>query len=91
MSISRQTIEDRCIDLIAQAKQIPRESVLPESTFEELGLDSLDKVTLAFDIEETYDIDIPESSLATIRSLAEMVAGIERAVAAKNETVAGMS
>jgi acyl carrier protein len=91
MNSGRQSIQERCIELIAQAKQVPRESVLPESTFEELGLDSLDKVTLAFDVEETYDISIPESQLATIRSLQEMVTGIERALAAKNETVSGTS
>jgi acyl carrier protein len=91
MSPTRQSIEDRCIELIAQARQLPRESIRPDSTFEELGLDSLDKVTLAFDIEETYNIDIPESSLATIRSVPEMVAGIERAIAAKHGPSAGPS
>lgn len=91
MDNSRQSIQERCIELIAQAKQIPCETIQPESTFEELGLDSLDKVTLAFDVEETYDISIPESSLATIRTLQEMVTGIEQTVVAKRKTPSAAS
>ena len=84
MSISRQEIQERCIEFIAQARQIPAADIRKESTFEELALDSLDKVTLAYDVEEAYDIRIPESSLASIHSVQDMVAGIERAIGAKS-------
>ena len=79
-SIPEQDITEQCITLIAQAKQIPPASIHPDSTFEELALDSLDKVTLAYDVEEAYNIRIPETSLATITSVHEMVSGIQRAL-----------
>ena len=76
-------IQQHCIELIAAAKKVPPETITPASTFEEIGLDSLDRVTLAFDLEEAYDIAIPESALATIKSVSEMAAAIQQAVAAK--------
>ena len=76
-------IQQHCIELIAAAKKVPPETLSPASTFEEIGLDSLDKVTLAFDVEEAYDIAIPESALATIDNIGAMAAAIQQAVAAK--------
>jgi acyl carrier protein len=73
----------RCIALIAAVKQIPAETITSGSTFDELGMDSLDRMTLAFDVEESYDIAIPESRLATIHSVGDMVAGVEEAIHAK--------
>lgn len=78
-----ETIQQHCIELIATAKKVSPETLSPASTFEEIGLDSLDKVTLAFDVEEAYDIAIPESALATIQSISEMAAAIQQAVEAK--------
>ena len=76
-------IQQRCIDLIAQVKQISAATITPATTFEELAIDSLDKVSIAFDIEELYKIDIPEHRLATIHSVADMVSGIEQALEAQ--------
>jgi len=81
-----ETIQQHCIKLIATAKKVPPETLSPASTFEEIGLDSLDKVTLAFDVEEAYDIAIPESALATIDNIGKMAAAIQQAVAAKPAT-----
>ena len=79
------SIELRCIELIAVQKGLSPEAVKLESTFEQLEMDSLDKVTLAFDIEETYGIDIPESALATIKSVKDMVKGVELAIETKGK------
>ncbi|MBW8746734.1 MAG: acyl carrier protein [Acidobacteria bacterium] len=81
-----ETIQQHCIKLIATAKKVPPETLSPASTFDEIGLDSLDKVTLAFDVEEAYDIAIPESALATIDNIGAMAAAIQQAVAAKAVT-----
>ena len=81
-----ETIQQHCIELIAAAKKVPRETLSPASTFDEIGLDSLDKVTLAFDVEEAYDIAIPESALAMVHSIGEMAAAIQQAVEAKPVT-----
>ena len=81
--MSTEEIQQRCIQLIAEQKQISPDTITPATTFEELNVDSLDRVTLAFDVEEAYDIAIPESALATIRSVGEMADAIEKAIAMK--------
>ncbi len=77
------SIVDECIALIAKQKSIAPEQIRIESTFDELALDSLDRVSLAFDIEEKYGIEIPEDKLGQIRTVKDMVTGIEEALRQK--------
>ena len=77
------SIADQCIALIAKQKSIPLDQIRLESTFDELALDSLDRVSLAFDIEEKYEIEIPEDKLGQIRTVKDMVTGVEDALRQK--------
>jgi acyl carrier protein len=76
-------VAEECIALIAKQKSISPEQVRLDSTFDELAVDSLDRVSLAFDIEEKYDIEIPEQKLGQIKTVNDMVVGIEEAVRQK--------
>ncbi|ADV81247.1 phosphopantetheine-binding protein [Terriglobus saanensis SP1PR4] len=78
-------IAEECIALIAAAKQLPAEQVTLDSTFEDLAVDSLDRVSLSFDVEEKYGIEIPDSRLHTILTVRDMVEGVEEALRAKVE------
>ncbi|MGB9029389.1 MAG: phosphopantetheine-binding protein [Acidobacteriaceae bacterium] len=77
-------IAEECIALIAKQKSIAPEQIRLDSTLEELSLDSLDRVSLAFDLEEKYDIEIPEDKLGQIKTVNDMVTGIEEAVRQKS-------
>jgi acyl carrier protein len=77
-------VAEECIALIAKQKSIPPEQIHLDSTFDELAVDSLDRVSLAFDIEEKYDIEIPEQKLGQIKTVNDMVTGIEEAVRQKS-------
>ncbi|HEX4038911.1 MAG TPA: acyl carrier protein [Acidobacteriaceae bacterium] len=78
-------VAKECIALIARQKSIAPETIALESVLvEDLGLDSLDRVSIAFDLEEKYEIEIPESRLDQIKTVQDMVAGIEQAVAQKD-------
>ena len=79
-------VAEECIALIAKQKSITPEQIRLDSTFDELALDSLDRVSLAFDIEEKYDIEIPEEKLEQIKTVDDMVTGIEEAVRRKSAT-----
>ena len=81
-------VAEECIALIAKQKSIPPDQIRLDSTLEELALDSLDRVSLAFDLEEKYDIEIPEEKLGQIKTVNDMVTGIEEAVRRKNATPA---
>ena len=71
------TIAEKVRTLLASAKQKPVDSIQLDTPLDELQVDSLDKVSLAFDIEEAYSISIPESALATVRTVRDIVTGIE--------------
>ena len=75
-------IASRCIDIIAKSKSIPPDTITLASTFDELNVDSLDKINISFEVEEAFDIEIPDDALGTIKSVGDMVEGVARLRAA---------
>ena len=78
-------VTQRVISVIAKTQRIPPEKISPNSTFEELGLDSLDSVNILFALEEEFDIDIPDEDTRDIRSIGQMIEGIEKFLAASGK------
>ena len=76
-------IATRCIDIIAKSKSIPADTISLASTFDELNIDSLDKINISFEVEEAFNIDIPDEALGTIRTVGDMVDGVTRLQSAK--------
>jgi acyl carrier protein len=77
-------VASRCIDIIAKSKGIPPDTITLASTFEELNIDSLDKINISFEVEEAFNIDIPDEALGTIRTVGDMVEGVTKLEAAKS-------
>ena len=77
-------VANRCIDIIAKSKGIPADTITPASTFEELTIDSLDKINISFEVEEAFNIDIPDEALGTIRTVGDMIDGVTKLQAAKS-------
>ncbi len=78
-----QELVDRVAQVIAKAQHIPLETITIDSTFEELKIDSLDGINILFALESEFDVDIPDDAARQIKSIREMVSGIEKLVAAK--------
>ena len=74
----------RAIQVIAKTQHLPPESIAIDQTFAELNFDSLDGMNILFAIENEFDISIPDDQAVKIKSVREMVDGIERLVAAKD-------
>jgi acyl carrier protein len=81
-------IESRCIELIAKSKNIPAATVLMDSTFDELQIDSLDKINLSFAVEEMFAIEIPDESLNSLKTVGDVVRGVQRLRAQKKTAAA---
>lgn len=77
-------LADRVRKVIAKQMRIPVENVTIDSTFEQLGIDSLDGVNLLFEVEEEFDISIDDDESRSIKSVREMVNGIETLLARKS-------
>ena len=76
----------RAIQVIAKTQHLPPESITIDQTFAELKFDSLDGMNILFAIENEFDISIPDDQAVKIKSVREMVDGIQRLVAAKGAT-----
>lgn len=70
--------------VIATSKRIPIESVQPDSSFESLGMDSLDRLNILFDLENEFDIEINDEEAKQVRNIEEMIDGVTQLVQAKN-------
>ena len=75
---------ERVRKVIAASKRIPEDKVTVDSTFEELGIDSMDAVEILFALENEFDISIPDEEVKTVRNVRQMVEGVERLLAAKS-------
>jgi acyl carrier protein len=81
-------IESRVIKLVAESKSLPESEVTMDSTFDALQIDSLDKINLSFAVEEMFEIEIPDDSLNSLKTVGDVVRGVEKLRAAKSDTPA---
>lgn len=61
------------IAALAEVRNVPAETIQPDSSFEELGVDSLDGINLAFALEEQFDIEIPDEAVQSVGSVRDVV------------------
>jgi len=84
MSDSAAEIAPIIIGFIAAQKSLPPAGITPASTFEELQMDSLDKINLSFEVEEHFSITIPDNALDALRTVGDVIAGVQRIQAEKS-------
>jgi acyl carrier protein len=70
----------RIIGCIAESQKIPQEKITLDSTFEELGIDSLDGVNILFALENEFNINIPDEGVQGIRGVRQMVEALDRLI-----------
>jgi acyl carrier protein len=56
------TLDDELLDLIAQEALIDRAKLTREATLADIGLDSVDVVSVVFAVEEKYRVEIAEDA-----------------------------
>lgn len=81
-----ESIQDRVLKVVATTQRIPIERVTPTSTFEELGIDSMDSINILFDLESEFDIEINDEDAKKIHTVEEMIAGVTFLVNNKEKT-----
>lgn len=85
MTSAQDNLEQQVIAIIAKKKKLDPASVTAASTFDELGLDSLDAADLLFTVEDTFKVVVPDEAAQSMRSVGEVVAGIRQLVASGAE------
>ena len=70
------SLSEKVIAIIASVKRLPLERVSLETSFEELGLDSLDAMNVLFELEQEFQISIPDDKARAIRTVRDAVEGV---------------
>lgn len=76
------TFTQRVIAVVARVKNVAPESISPSTTLDELGVDSLDAVSIVFDLEAEFNIEIEPAEAAAAASVSDLVEGVRRLTAA---------
>jgi len=68
------------IELIARKKKLDPSTVTIDSTFEQLGVDSLDAADLLFTFEDTFKIVVPDETAQSMKTVRQVVEGLRQAI-----------
>ena len=69
---------ERVIKIVAEYKEMPENEIKPETTLDELEMDSLDALNLVFELEEEFDLEIPDDKAFEMKTIGEMIEGINK-------------
>ena len=73
----------RVIRVVSETQKLPEGKVTEESTFEELGIDSLDGINIIFGLESEFDVNIDDEQARKVRDIRGLADGISRLMEAK--------
>jgi len=85
--MSDKTVEERVIRVFSDFKKVSPEEITMDTTFAELGFDSLDGLNLVFELEEEFDMTIPDDRVADMKGVRQAVEGIEALLEAKSKGI----
>lgn len=71
-------LTDRVIGVIAATQKIPIDTIRPESTFQELKIDSLDAINIIFALENEFNVNIPDDAAKDIKNIQDLAQGIQK-------------
>jgi acyl carrier protein len=82
--LKREELTERVLNIIAETQRKDRAQVSIDSSFEELGIDSMDGVNIVFALENEFDINVPDEEVKSIRNVRDMVEGVRTLVEQKS-------
>ncbi len=71
-------LTQRVIAIIADTQQIPPETINLNSSFEDLGIDSLGGLTIVGEMESEFDVSLPNEEALMIRTVGQAVDSLRR-------------
>ena len=78
------SVEERVIDIVCENLGVNKEQVNRSTNFiEDIGADSLDIVELVMELEEEFEITIPDEQAEKIKTVGEAIDYIEREMGKK--------
>ena len=82
--VARPTVEERVIDIVCENLGVSKEQVKRETSFiDDIGADSLDIVELVMELEDEFDMSIPDEEAEKLQTVGAAVEFIEKHIEAK--------
>lgn len=76
------SVAERVIDIVAEQLGVEKDKITPETSFvNDLGADSLDVVELVMELEEEFDLNIPDDASEKIQTVGQAIEFIGQAQA----------
>jgi acyl carrier protein len=81
------TTFERVQTILTKKFSVPAEIVRPDAPLESLGLDSLDLIEVLFEVEEAFDIRVPQEGGSALKTatVQDIVDSIDKLLAAPKE------
>jgi acyl carrier protein len=80
------SVEERVVEIVAEQLSVSKDQITRETSFvNDLGADSLDTVELVMELEEEFDINIPDDAAEKIQTVGQAIEHIEMAVSEKDK------
>ena len=74
MSTEDQAIEEKVKEIIVKQMGVNKDKVAPETSFiNDLGADSLDTVELVMELEDAFDVSIPDEDAEKIQTVGDAI------------------
>jgi acyl carrier protein len=77
-------IRDRVFSLIAEYAGTTPDEIELDTSFEELGVDSLEGLTIMSELEEEFDVSLPSEEVLAMTKVREAVESFQRHLAVKS-------
>jgi len=75
------SVEERVINIVADQLGVSKDQIARETSFiNDLGADSLDTVELVMELEEEFDINIPDDAAEKIQTVGQAIDHIEETI-----------
>ena len=74
-------LAERVIEIVAAKRNLAPEQVTLDSTFADLGIDSLQGLNLLFDLETAFNVNIPNQMAMQVRTVRDLVENLEKVLA----------
>ncbi len=81
MPLSAEEVEEKVIGLVSKQLNVAKDKITKESSFiNDLGADSLDTVELVMEIEEAFELSIPDEAAEKIKKVGDAIKFIQEHV-----------
>jgi acyl carrier protein len=71
-------LTEQVLSALVKVKPSVGSAITPDSTLESLGLDSLDTITLMFELESKAGVSIPDEDVRGVKTVGDIVGHIRR-------------